>query len=97
MESARVGPVEALGQGVLDMAPWLMKTLSVVGTAAMFMVGGGILTHFRTRSASATPKPATRSSRNAVDGASSVSGIGPPVRGALPGVGGCESSRASVW
>ena len=33
------------GQGVLDMAPWLMKTLSVVGTAAMFMVGGGILTH----------------------------------------------------
>ena len=26
-------------------APYLMKTLSVVGTAAMFMVGGGILTH----------------------------------------------------
>lgn len=26
-------------------APWLMKTLSVVGTAAMFIVGGGILTH----------------------------------------------------
>ena len=25
--------------------PWLMKTLSVVGTAAMFLVGGGILTH----------------------------------------------------
>ena len=27
------------------MAPWLMKSLSVIGTAAMFMVGGGILTH----------------------------------------------------
>lgn len=37
--------LQRLGQGVLDMAPWLMKTLSVVGTAAMFMVGGGILTH----------------------------------------------------
>ncbi len=26
-------------------APWLMKALSVAGTAAMFLVGGGILTH----------------------------------------------------
>jgi len=26
-------------------APWLMKSLSVVGTAAMFLVGGGILVH----------------------------------------------------
>ena len=29
----------------LRAAPWLMKTLSVVGTAAMFLVGGGILVH----------------------------------------------------
>lgn len=35
----------ALGHGILGAAPWLMKALSVVGTAAMFMVGGGILTH----------------------------------------------------
>lgn len=35
----------ALGRGILAMAPYLMKTLSVVGTAAMFMVGGGILVH----------------------------------------------------
>ncbi|MFN3304142.1 MAG: DUF808 domain-containing protein [Roseateles sp.] len=35
----------ALGRGLLTMAPWLMKTLSVVGTAAMFLVGGGILVH----------------------------------------------------
>lgn len=34
-----------LGRGLLTMAPWLMKTLSVVGTAAMFLVGGGILVH----------------------------------------------------
>ncbi len=37
--------LQRLGHGVLSAAPWLMKTLSVVGTAAMFMVGGGILTH----------------------------------------------------
>ena len=36
---------QKLGAGILWFAPWLMRTLSVVGTAAMFMVGGGILTH----------------------------------------------------
>jgi predicted DNA repair protein MutK len=36
---------QSLGRGVLVAAPWLMKTLSVVGTAAMFLVGGGILLH----------------------------------------------------
>jgi hypothetical protein len=35
----------ALGRGILVAAPWLMKTLSVLGTAAMFLVGGGILVH----------------------------------------------------
>ena len=35
----------SLGRGLLLTAPYLMKGLSVVGTAAMFMVGGGILTH----------------------------------------------------
>lgn len=34
-----------LGGRILLAAPWLMKTLSVVGTAAMFMVGGGIIVH----------------------------------------------------
>ncbi len=33
------------GKLLLLGAPKLMKTLSVVGTAAMFMVGGGILVH----------------------------------------------------
>jgi predicted DNA repair protein MutK len=36
---------QAAGRAVLAAAPWLMKALSVVGTAAMFMVGGGILVH----------------------------------------------------
>jgi hypothetical protein len=35
----------AIGGWVLRAAPYLMKSLSVIGTAAMFMVGGGILTH----------------------------------------------------
>jgi len=33
------------GRGLLVMAPYLMKLLSVVGTIAMFLVGGGILLH----------------------------------------------------
>ncbi len=35
----------ALGRGILATAPWLMKALSIAGTAAMFLVGGGILVH----------------------------------------------------
>lgn len=34
-----------LGERIVDFAPYLMKGLSVVGTAAMFLVGGGILAH----------------------------------------------------
>jgi predicted DNA repair protein MutK len=37
--------VRALGRLLLAAAPRLMKALSVIGTAAMFMVGGGILSH----------------------------------------------------
>lgn len=37
--------LQALGRGLLVFAPWLMKALSVLGTAAMFLVGGGILLH----------------------------------------------------
>ena len=33
------------GRGILVAAPYLMKTLAIVGTIAMFLVGGGILTH----------------------------------------------------
>lgn len=38
-------PLADLGRGLLVAAPLLMKALSVVGTAAMFLVGGGILSH----------------------------------------------------
>lgn len=34
-----------LGMRLLEFAPVLMKTLGVLGTAAMFLVGGGILVH----------------------------------------------------
>ncbi len=37
--------LQNIGKALLAAAPWLMKTLSIVGTAAMFMVGGGILVH----------------------------------------------------
>ena len=33
------------GERILDFAPYLMKGLSIVGTAAMFLVGGGIILH----------------------------------------------------
>jgi len=33
------------GRTILYLAPYLMKTLSIVGTIAMFIVGGGILIH----------------------------------------------------
>lgn len=36
---------QALGRAILAFAPWLMRTLSVLGTAAMFLVGGSILLH----------------------------------------------------
>ena len=43
--SRRTGAVAALGRGILLGAPYLMKFLSVAGTVAMFLVGGGILAH----------------------------------------------------
>jgi predicted DNA repair protein MutK len=38
-------PLGLLGRGLLAFAPRLMKLLAFVGTAAMFLVGGGILVH----------------------------------------------------
>ncbi|SHF01464.1 DUF808 domain-containing protein [Thermomonas hydrothermalis] len=43
---ARHGGLRArLGRALLKLAPTLMRLLSVAGTAAMFLVGGGILRH----------------------------------------------------
>ena len=36
---------KTVGKGLLVVAPWLMKVLSIVGTLAMFLVGGGIVVH----------------------------------------------------
>ncbi|NGN97843.1 DUF808 domain-containing protein [Grimontia sp. S25] len=44
--SQKAGSIkQAVGRGLLSFAPYLMKGLSIVGTIAMFLVGGGILTH----------------------------------------------------
>jgi uncharacterized protein len=39
------GMLQSMGRMILRAAPYLMKLLSIVGTAAMFLVGGGILVH----------------------------------------------------
>ena len=43
--SQKTGLARGLGLAILAAAPWLMKALSVAGTAAMFLVGGGIIVH----------------------------------------------------
>lgn len=44
--SQRDNPLaQRLGNSILWLAPYLMKTLAIVGTIAMFLVGGGILVH----------------------------------------------------
>lgn len=45
LSQRRGAGVQALGRGLLAAAPRLMRVLSVAGTAAMFLVGGGILLH----------------------------------------------------
>lgn len=35
----------AIGHSLLWLMPWLMRILSIVGTVAMFLVGGGIFSH----------------------------------------------------
>ena len=39
------GGAAAVGRAILVSAPWLMKGLGIVGTIAMFLVGGGIVLH----------------------------------------------------
>lgn len=45
LSQRRSPTARALGHAILAAAPWLMKALSIAGTAAMFLVGGGILVH----------------------------------------------------
>lgn len=37
--------IKTLGLKIVGFAPWLMKGLGILGTAAMFLVGGGIISH----------------------------------------------------
>jgi predicted DNA repair protein MutK len=45
LASRQTAGIAALGRGIVAAAPWLMRALSVAGTAAMFFVGGGIIVH----------------------------------------------------
>ena len=45
LSKARYAARRAIGRAILLAAPYMMKSLSVLGTAAMFMVGGTILVH----------------------------------------------------
>lgn len=44
-ESSRRKTLRAVGRMILRLAPGLMRLLSILGTAAMFLVGGGIIVH----------------------------------------------------
>ncbi|MGW8389583.1 DUF808 domain-containing protein [Pseudoduganella sp. HUAS MS19] len=70
--------VQALGRVLLSAAPKLMKFLSVAGTVAMFMVGGGILTH-------GIPG-AHDVIHHAAEAAGSVGGVGPLLAAVTPSV-----------
>ncbi|WP_269530993.1 DUF808 domain-containing protein [Chitinimonas sp. BJYL2] len=45
LSKMRQAAAQQVGRALLWLAPWLMKSLSVLGTAAMFLVGGSILIH----------------------------------------------------
>ncbi|WP_426166805.1 DUF808 domain-containing protein [Pseudoduganella sp. R-34] len=68
--------VQAIGRFLLTAAPKLMKFLSVAGTVAMFMVGGGILTH-------GIPG-AHDVIHHAAEAAGSVGGVGPLLAAITP-------------
>lgn len=39
------GALKGLGHGLIALMPWLMRGLSVAGTLAVFLVGGGLIAH----------------------------------------------------
>jgi predicted DNA repair protein MutK len=45
LAASRSRALAAAGRSIVAAAPWLMRALSVAGTAAMFFVGGGIVVH----------------------------------------------------
>ena len=67
---------QATGRAILAGAPILMKTLAIVGTAAMFLVGGGILEH-------GIP-PLHHAAEALAAAAGNVAGIGPVLKVLTP-------------
>lgn len=45
LQKKQSGLAKAVGGVLLSAAPWMMKILTIVGTIAMFLVGGGIIVH----------------------------------------------------
>ncbi|QHM71505.1 DUF808 family protein [Mixta intestinalis] len=45
LSEKKAAAAQAIGKTLVAAAPWLMKILTVVGTLAMFLVGGGIIVH----------------------------------------------------
>jgi predicted DNA repair protein MutK len=67
-----------IGDGLVAFAPRLMKALTVIGTAAMFLVGGGILSH--------GIHAVSEFSHSIAKAAASVPAIGPVLESILPSV-----------
>jgi len=68
---------QGIGRALLRAAPKLMKTLAVVGTAAMFLVGGGILLH---------GLPFSHAIEHWADGLGWIGAVLPPLAGMIVGV-----------
>lgn len=45
LDTKKSKAVKMVGRGFINVVPWLMKALSVIGLVAMFLVGGGIIVH----------------------------------------------------
>lgn len=67
-----------IGDGLVAFAPRLMKALTVIGTAAMFLVGGGILSH--------GVHAISEFSHSIAQAAASVPAIGPVLESILPSI-----------
>ncbi len=44
-ENGRIGATRAFGRAIVQFMPWLLKALTIIGTAAMLWVGGSIIVH----------------------------------------------------
>ncbi|MGH1413419.1 MAG: DUF808 domain-containing protein [Pelagimonas sp.] len=44
-QNSGIGAIRALGRMIVRFMPWLLKALTVIGTAAMLWVGGSIIVH----------------------------------------------------